>query len=133
MLTAILPLHIHSSPFWSSARGVECLRAFLGMVAGMEAVDQILVAGPDEQLGSLAAPYRVKSVRMNLPGRQDRPFTFEETHTLARGVLATGAPAAIDPQADLMLLDHRNLSLTPNDLTTALTLYRQTPDAGASV
>lgn len=129
MLTAVLPLHIHTSAFWSSHRGKACLHAFLDMVAGMKVLDQLLVAGPDEALTSLGRQYGVQPVTMDLPGRPDRPFTFEEFQTLARCVLTAGASAAVAPQADLMLLDHRNLSLTPKDLTTALTLYRQHPDA----
>jgi hypothetical protein len=124
MLTAILPIRL-PSPFWSSATGLDCLDRFLGMIAGMDEIERVVVVGEGDGVAAVAREYDMEIANIPVPGKIDLPFTHDETMELVRRV-EVAYPIRHE---SLMVIDLRNLLLNVHDLRQAIDLHRKHQDA----
>jgi hypothetical protein len=123
LISVIFPICITSNPFWNSAKGLECINNFLAMVQGVEGIDQHIVVTSDDQIRHLARMFGMSYESIEFHSSPDRFYTFEETRSLAKNV----ANVFTNSTDTLIILDHRNLLLTSNDINTAIAIYREIP------
>lgn len=126
MLTAILPIRINQNPFWSSTQGLECVDNFLKTCKRVSEIDQFIVITQDDPVRHLAEQHSMEISTVAIPGSTKRPYTFEQTRSLARNF-----QSLCNNQTDaLIIADHRNLFLSADDIARAHTVYQQNPEAG---
>ena len=126
MLTAILPIHINQNPFWSSATGLECIENFIKTCKQISEIDRFVVITHDVPVCCLAEKYGMEIMSVDIPGILNLPYTFEQSRTLARNF----QKFCIKQNDALIIVDHRNLSLSVDDITEALIAHQQNPEAG---
>ncbi len=85
----------------------------------MEEVERVVLVGEDDELAGVALKYGMELADIPVPGKIDLPFTHDETLELVRRV--AGAYPIRD--VSLMVVDHRNLLLTENDLRQAIAVH----------
>ena len=126
MLTAILPIHINQNPFWSSATGLECIENFIKTCKQISEIDRFVVITHDVPVCCLAEKYGMEIVSVDIPGILNLPYTFEQSRSLARNF----RKSCIKQNDAIIIVDHRNLSLSVDDITEALIAHQQNPEAG---
>ena len=126
MVTAIFPVRINKNSFWSSDTGLACLDSFLTLFSGMADIDRFFVITQDTQVCHLAEKYGMSVLKLGIPGRIDRPYTFEQTMALAQDFQNSFS----NQEDDLIIIDHRNILISPDDVTKAMLIYRQNPNSG---
>ncbi len=126
MLTAILPIHINQNPFWSSATGLECIENFIKTCKQISEIDRFVVITHDVPVCCLAEKYGMEIMSVDLPGILNLPYTFEQSRALARNF----QKSCIKQNDALIIVDHRNLSLSVDDITEALIAHQQNPETG---
>ncbi|OEU69519.1 MAG: hypothetical protein BA863_14460 [Desulfovibrio sp. S3730MH75] len=126
MLTAILPIRIDQNPFWTSSQGIECVEKFLKTCKRISEIDQFIVITRDDPVRHLAKHHGMEISTVAIPGSTNRPFTFEQTRSLARNF-----QNLCKNQTDaLIIADHRNLFLSAADISKAYMVYQQNSEAG---
>ena len=126
MVTAIFPARINKNSFWSSDTGLACLDSFLTLFSGMADIDRFFVITQDTQVCHLAEKYGMSVLKLGIPGTIDRPYTFEQTMALAQDFQNSFS----NQEDDLIIIDHRNILISPDDVTRAMLIYRQNPNSG---
>lgn len=124
MLTAILPIRL-TSPFWSSVTGKDCLDRFIVMISEMEEIDRGVVVGEGDGVAGIAKEYGLEFAKAHIPGKIDLPFTHDETNELVQRVEGE-YPIGGD---FLLVVDHRNLLLSEQNLRQAIALHQNHQDA----
>ena len=128
MFTAILPIRIEQNPFWCSSIGLECIKKFLIICTRISDIDQFIVITQDHRVCRLAEQQGMKISNVGIPGSINRPYTFEQTRSLARNFLSF-----CSNQADaLIIVDHRNLFLTADEVASAHTAHQQASESGVA-
>ncbi len=126
MLTAILPICIKQNPFWSSSKGLRCIDDFLGVCRQIPEIKKFIVITQDDAVCSIAKKHNMEINKTFIPDCNNQPYTFEQTR-----ILAINFEKHCKKSTDgLLLLDHRNLFLTADDITKAIILYQQNPQVG---
>jgi hypothetical protein len=126
MFTGILPIRIEQNPFWSSSVGLECIKKFLRICTRISGIDQFIVITKDLRVCRLAEQESLKVSGVDIPGSINRPYTFEQTRSLARNFLGFCS----NETDALIVVDHRNLFLTAEDIVRANTAHQNAPEAG---
>jgi hypothetical protein len=121
MLTALIPIRTEKNSFWRSSKGMELIEIFLNRITCISDIDQHVVITQDDRVCRLALEQGIQISSAAIPGSPDRPYTFEQTRSLARNF-----QYICKNQNDaLILADHRNLFLTADDITRALAACQQ--------
>ena len=126
MLTAILPIHINQNPFWSSATGLECIENFIKTCKQISEIDRFVVITHDVPVCCLAEKHGMEMMSGDIPGILNQPYTFEQSRSLARNF----RKSCIKQNDAIIIVDHRNLSLSVDDITEAIITHQQNPETG---
>ena len=99
---------------------------FLKICKLISEIDRFIVITPDDPIRHAAKRHGMEISTLDIPGGADLPYTFNQTRLLARNFqnfcnTQTGT---------LMIVDHRNLFLSADDLVKALAVYQQKSSAG---
>jgi len=125
MLTAILPIRVEQNPFWCSSIGLECIKKFLKICIRISDIDQFIVITQDHRVCRLAEQEGLKVSGVDIPGSINRPYTFKQTRSLAQNFLGFCS----NETDALIIVDHRNLFLTAEDIVRANTAHQKAPEA----
>lgn len=126
MLTALLPIRTAQTSFWHSSKGMDRIDTFLNTCKCLSDIDQYVVITQDDPVRRLADQHGMQISNVAISGNPDRPYTFGQTRSLARNF-----KNFCKNQSDaLIVADHRNLSLTANDMSRFHKAYKQHPENG---
>jgi CMP-N-acetylneuraminic acid synthetase len=126
MVTAIFPVYVSSNPFWSSPRGLSCVDEFLRMVGRVKEIGRGIVATKDPEIFRIAEQNGFEVERNFVPERINGPRSFDQFISLAKrfnGICS-------NPSDAILMIDHRNLLLTANDISQACRTHAQAPGLG---
>lgn len=126
MFIAILPIRIDENSFWLSDTGMSCMDAYLKMFGDIPYIDQIFLISQEFEARNLADKYGMPVLKSEIPGDIDRPYTFEQIMALAQNF----ERVCPNLTADLIVADHRNVLLSQDDLTKAMSIYKENPHSG---
>ena len=126
MLTAILPVYIKEKSFWAGSRGLKCIDDFFKTCSQVKEIYNYIVLSRDDAVCNLAEKYNIEVEKTLICGSINRPYTFEQTLALSLGF-----KNYCKKKSDaLLVLDHRNLFLTKDDILNAVSLYNRNPESG---
>lgn len=100
--------------------------AYLKMFGDIPYIDKIFVITRNFEVRHLADKYGMTVLNFAIPGNIDRPYTFEQTMALAQNFELV----CPNPTVDLIVADHRNVLLSQDDLTKAMSVYMENPHNG---
>jgi hypothetical protein len=124
MLTALLPIRAAQNSFWSSSKGMDGIEKFLNTFRSMSEIDQFVVITQDDPVCRLADQQAMQISNIAITGNPDRPYTFEQTRSLARNFRNF-----CKHQSDaLIVADHRNMFLTVTDISKFHKACKQHPE-----
>ena len=126
MLTAILPINIGQSTFWTSEQGEKCLDRFMQTCRQVDEIQRYVVLSQNDAVVNLADRWGMEIGSVRPIDHLNRPYVFEEILSLARNWREVSEVF----NEVLMILDHRNLLLTADDLIQASALFGQYPERG---
>jgi hypothetical protein len=126
MFTAVLPIRVDQSSFWSSSKGIECIEEFLEKCVRLERIDKFTVITDDQRVKQIAERKDMETLDFSIPGNIKKPYSFEQFEAL----ICSYNSFIVDDISDLIIADHRNLLLTFDDLSRAIEAYLQAPEKG---
>lgn len=126
MVTAIFPVYISSNPFWSSPRGLSCVDDFFRMVGRAKEIGQGIVVTKDPEIFRIAEKHGLEVECNFFPERINGPRSFDQFISLGKKFKRICS----DSSSAILMIDHRNLLLTADDISQACRIYAQAPEVG---
>jgi len=126
MITAILPVCMKKKPFWLSSQGIKCIDEFLNECKQIPEIENFIVVSQDDVVCDLAEKYNMlinKAIKLD---SINQSYTFQQT----RALLLNFRKYCKTKTDGLLVLDHRNLFLSSEDILRAISLYRNNPESG---
>lgn len=126
MLTAILPVYVKQNSFWAGSKGLKCIDDFLNACSQIKEINNYVVVSRNDAVHNLAEKNDMEVNNTLVCESINRPYTFEQTLALASG-LKNYCKKESDA---LLVLDHRNMFLTEDDILNAISLNNRNPESG---
>jgi len=126
MLTALLPIRVEQNPFWSSSQGLKCIENFLKALKQISDIDNYFIVTEDAPVCKLAEKHSMEIEIIDIPGNINQPYSFEQTSNIAN----TFTKKHKDKTDSFIIVDHRNLLFSADDITRANSLFQLNPEAG---
>lgn len=126
MLSAILPVNIKENSFWAGSQGLKCINDFLNTCTQVKEINHFIVVSQDDAVSNMAEKYNMDVNNTLICVSINRPYTFEQTLNLA-----SSFKNYCKKESDaLLVIDHRNLFLTKEDILNAVSSYNRNPHSG---
>ena len=119
-ITAVFPIRTAGNEFWSSPEGLSCIEKFLSSFRHTQGIDRFVVNTDEAAIVSMSRKNEMDFTSVAIPGCVDSPYTYKQSRRFAESLFTSGTPSS----DVLIIVDHRNLLLHPEDIEKAVHVFR---------